>query len=103
MSDAFGIGACRPAVKKVAAASPPAADALPLEAAIVIAPSSSSLAGRLRLPLHISSRRFGGLASIGARLSTEPIEGRSHDRPPLPKPRSSSCAARTARAEPEEA
>ena len=65
---------------------------------------SSSLAGRLRLPLHISSRRFGGEASIGARLSTVPSAGFSQPSPLLPpKPRSSNCAARTARACPEDA
>src|SRR5436853_5115476 len=81
---------------------PPVSPPLAEELAIVIEESSSSDAGRLRLPLHISSRRFGGVASIGARLSTVPFDGWSHDSPPPPKPRSSSCAARTARACPEE-
>ena len=65
--------------------------------------SSSSLAGLWRLPLHISSRRFGGEASIGTRLSTVPSEGRSHVSVLLAKPRSSIWAARTARIWPDEA
>ena len=74
---------------------------LPLLATVVSA--SSSVAGRLRLPLQISSRRFGGEASIGARLSTVPSEGCSHDSVLLAKPRSSSWAAFTARAWPDDA
>ncbi len=63
---------------------------------------SSSVAGRLRFPLHISSRRFGGEASIGTRFSTVPSVGRSQDSELSAKPRSSSCAAFTARARPDD-
>ena len=47
-----------------------------------------------------TSRRAGSAASasIGTRLSTVPSAGRSQASPLLAKPRSSSCAARTARA-----
>src|SRR5207244_5058948 len=72
-------------------------------ALLAIVSSSSSLAGRLRFPPHISSRRFGGEASIGIRLSTVPSEGRNHDSVLLAKPRSSNCAAFTARAWPDDA
>src|SRR6266404_7257145 len=92
-SDGLAIGGCSPAVKKVIALSP-LLEALP---ALATLSSSSSLAGRLCFPPHISSRRFGGEASIGTRLSTLPSEGRSHDSVLLAKPRSSSWAARTAR------
>src|SRR3954468_11732205 len=88
-------GGCNPAAKNVKLLSP--------EVALLATVSSSSLAGRLRFPPHISSRRLGGAASIGARLSTVPSAGRSHDRLLLEKPRSSSCAARTARIWPDEA
>src|SRR5450631_394394 len=99
-SDGLTIGGCSAAVKKVIAVSPllEALPALPAKLS-----SSSSLAGRLRLPPHISSRRFGGEASIGTRLSTVPSDGRSHDSVLLAKPRSSSWAALTARAWPDEA
>src|SRR3954471_21473710 len=100
MSDGLSAGGCRPAVKNVIAVSPLLE---PLALPAIVVSSSSSLAGRLRLPPHISSRRFGGDASIGARLSTVPSAGRSHARPLLAKPRSSNCAARTARALPDEA
>src|SRR4029077_14088513 len=93
-ADGFSTGGCSPAGKKVTALSPPLAEP-PALAAVVS--SSSSLAGLWRLPPHISSRRFGGEASIGARLSTVPSEGRSHDSPLAAKPRSSNCAALTAR------
>ena len=66
--------------------------------------SSSSLSsdgGLRRWPPHISSRRLGGCASIGASASTVPSEGVSQDRPPPLKPRSSSCAAFCARTAPE--
>src|SRR3954451_16559723 len=99
MSDGRSVGGCKPAVKKVIAVSPLLA--LPGLAAALIS-SSSSLAGRLRFPPHISSRKFGGEASIGASLSTVPSAGFSQDRPVLAKPRSSSCAARTARILPDE-
>src|SRR2546422_11279269 len=98
-SEGLAIGGCNPAVKNVTAFSPPAPPAL---ADVTLESSSSSLAGRLRFPPHISSRRFGGEASIGTRLSTVPSEGRSHDSPLLAKPRSSSCAARTAREWPDD-
>src|SRR5258705_7028697 len=97
-TDGLAIGGFSPVVKKLIAVSPPDA----LLAAIVIESSSSSVAGRLRFPPHISSRKFGGEASIGTRLSTLPSEGRSHDSPLLAKPRSSSCAAFTARWWPDE-
>src|SRR5205814_7720026 len=104
-SDGFAIGGCRPAVKNVIAVSPAlgplAPPLLPLLLATVS--SSSSLAGMWRLPPHISSRRFGGEASIGTRLSTVPSEGRNHDSVLLAKPRSSSWAALTARIWPDEA
>src|SRR5450631_1102041 len=93
-SDGLTIGGCSPAVKKVIAVSPLLA-ALP--ALLATLSSSSSLAGRLRFPPHISSLRFGGEASIGTRLSTVPSEGRNHDSVLLAKPRSSNWAARTAR------
>src|SRR3984893_13414863 len=96
-SDGFAIGGASPAVKNVMAVSP----LLELEATVVS--SSSSLAGRLRFPPHISSRKFGGEASIGTRLSTVPSEGRNHDSPVLAKPRSSIWAALTARIWPDEA
>src|ERR1700681_2113006 len=92
------MGGCSPAAKNVMAVSPLLAP--PVLAALVS--SSSSLAGLWRLPPHISSRRFGGEASIGTRLSTVPSEGRNHASPLLANPRSSSCAARTARIWPEE-
>src|ERR1700733_14141661 len=69
---------------------------------LAIASSSSSLAGRLCLGPHIFSCRFGGEASIGTRLSTKPSEGRSHDSESLEKPRSSNCAALTARIWPDD-
>ena len=94
----FAIGGCSPAVKNVIALSPLVLEPLPLLATVS---SSSSLAGLWRLPPHISSCRFGGEASIGTKLSTTPSEGRSHDSVLLAKPRSSSCAARTARMWPE--
>src|SRR5260370_11228896 len=78
----------------------PLLEPLPLLATVS---SSSSLAGRLRFPPHISSRRFGGEASIGARLSTVPSEGRNHVSVLLAKPRSSNWAALTARIWPDEA
>src|ERR1700735_5469688 len=65
--------------------------------------SSSSLAGRLCLGPHISSCRFGGEASIGVRLLTKPSEGRTHDGVSWRKPRSSNCAALTARIWPDDA
>src|SRR5213083_1629606 len=99
-SEGLAIGGWSPAVKNVTAFSPPGLFAL---AEVTLESSSSSLAGRLRFPPHISSRRLGGVASIGARLSTVPSAGRSHDRLLLAKPRSSNCAARTARIWPEEA
>src|SRR4051794_3309878 len=99
ISDGLSAGGCRPAVKNVIAVSL----LEPLELPATVVSSSSSLAGRLRLPPHISSRRLGGEASIGARLSTVPSAGLSHARPVLAKPRSSNCAARTARILPEEA
>src|SRR4029077_5030943 len=65
-------------------------------------PSSFSSEGGLpRCPPHISSRRLGGCASIGASASTVPSEGVSQDRPPLLKPRSSNCAAFCARTAPD--
>src|SRR4029077_9600280 len=64
-ADGFSTGGCSPAVKKVTTLSPPLAEP-PALAALVS--SSSSLAGLWRLPPHISSRRFGGEASIGTRL-----------------------------------
>src|SRR3954471_723528 len=97
ISEAFGIAGCRPEVKNIAGLS------LLLAAPASVVSSSSSLAGRLRFPPHISSRRFGGEASIGTRLSTVPSAGRTHVRLLLAKPRSSSCAARTARIWPDEA
>src|SRR3954447_26695532 len=100
ISDGLTGGACNPAVKNVIAVSPLLA---PPALLAMVASASSSLAGRLRFPPHISSRRFGGEASIGTRLSTLPSAGRSHVRLLLAKPRSSSCAARTARILPEEA
>jgi len=53
----------------------------------------------LRWLPHISSRRFGGSAAIGCSVSTVPSEGANKPpRPPLLlKPRSSSCAALSAR------
>src|ERR1700754_1193583 len=99
MSDGRSVGGCRPAVKNVIAVSPLLE---PLELPATVS-SSSSLAGRLRFPPHISSRRLGGDASIGARLSTVPSAGRSQVRLLLAKPRSSSCAARTARIWPDDA
>src|ERR1700676_1911898 len=78
------------------------ADAPVLEPLAIVS-SSSSLAGRLCLGPHISSCKFGGEASIGARLSTMPSEGRSHDSESLEKPRSSNCAALTARICPDDA
>src|ERR1700712_5514962 len=72
-------------------------------ALLASASSSSSLAGRLRFPPHISSRRFGGEASIGTRFSTVPSEGRNHVSELLAKPRSSSWAALTARIWPDDA
>src|SRR3982074_704758 len=98
ISDGLKAGGCNPAGKNViggATVEPPAL--------LATVSSSSSLAGFLCLPPHISSRRFGGEASIGTRLSTVPSEGRSHERLLLAKPRSSSCAALTARALPDEA
>src|SRR4030081_1396291 len=100
ISDGLRVGGCKPAVKNVIAVSPLLE---PLELLATVVSSSSSLAGRLRFPPHISSRRFGGEASIGTRLSTLPSAGRSHVRLLLAKPRSSSCAARTARPLPDEA
>src|SRR5258708_37951151 len=99
-SDGLAIGGCRPAVKNVTAVSPLVGPLAPLA---TVVSSSSSLAGRLRLPPHISSRRFGGEASIGTRLSTVPSEGRNHDNVLLAKPRSSNWAALTARICPDEA
>src|SRR5215218_44799 len=93
-SEGLASGACSPAVTNASAGL-----SLPLAATVVSA--SSSVAGRLRFPLHISSRRLGGDASIGTRLSTVPSEGRNHPNPLLAKPRSSNWAARTARAWPE--
>src|SRR4029077_12405165 len=86
------------AAKNVVPVSPLLLPALPA----TVATSSSSLAGRLRFPPHISSRRFGGGGSMGVRLSTVPSEARSHDSPLLAKPRSSNCAARTARILPDD-
>src|ERR1700716_4072779 len=100
ISDGLKGGGCNPAVKNVIAVSPLLA---PPELLATVVSSSSSLAGRLRFPPHISSRRFGGEASIGTRLSTVPSAGRSHVRLLLAKPRSSSWAARTARIWPDEA
>src|SRR6266478_1578457 len=100
ISDGLKGGGCSPAVKNVIAVSPLLDEPVALLATVVS--SSSSLAGRLRFPPHISSRRLGGEASIGTRLSTVPSAGRSHVRLLLAKPRSSSCAARTARALPDE-
>src|ERR1700692_2154253 len=97
-SDGFSIGGCSPAAKNASAAPLVSAPAL-----FATLSSSSSLAGLWRLPLHISSRRFGGEASIGTRLSTVPSEGRNHDSELFAKPRSSSCAALTARIVPHEA
>src|SRR5262249_9112912 len=57
--------------------------------------------GFRRWPPHISSRRLGGCASIGANASTVPSEGVSQDRPPLLNPRSSNCAAFCARTAPD--
>src|ERR1700709_2795520 len=94
ISDGRSVGGCKPAVKNVIAVSP-LLELLELLATVVS--SSSSLAGRLRLPPHISSRRFGGDASIGTRLSTVPSEGRNHARPLFAKPRSRRGAARPAR------
>src|ERR1700678_1228 len=99
-SDGFGIGACSPAVKNAMAGL---ALALAPPALLAAVSSSSSLAGLWRLPPHISSRRFGGEASIGTRLSTVPSEGFSHDSVSLEKPRSSIWTALTARAWPDEA
>src|SRR3982075_2463300 len=93
-ADGFSIGGCSPAGKKVTPLPPPPAEP-PALAALVS--SSSSLAGLWRLPPHISSRRFGGEASIGARLSTVPSVGRNQLKGLLAKPRSSNCAALTAR------
>src|SRR3954464_3867850 len=95
-SDGLAIGACKPAAKNATGLSP-----LLALAEARVAPSSSSVAGRLRLPPHISSRKFGGEASIGTRLSTVPSEGRNQPSPLPAKPRSRSWAARTARAWPE--
>src|SRR3954469_18686166 len=95
-SEGFAIGGCSPAGKNVTAAPPPVLGEASAKS------SSSSVAGRLRFGPHISSRRFGGVASIGTRLSTVPSEGFSHARPVLAKPRSSNCAARTARARPDD-
>src|SRR3981189_1090273 len=94
ISDGLRVGGCKPAVKHVTAV-PPVLE--PFELLATVVSSASSLAGRLRFPPHISSRRFGGEASIGTRLSTVPSEGRNHASPLLAKPRSSNCAARTAR------
>src|ERR1700726_2463899 len=81
-SDGFNIGGCSPAGKNASAGSE-----LPAPAALLpTVSSSSSLAGLWRLPLHISSRRFGGEASIGTRLSTVPSEGRNQDSELLEKP-----------------
>src|SRR5215467_14325551 len=77
--------------------------AAPAPPVLLATVSSSSLAGLWCLPLHISSRRFGGEASTGERFSTLPSEGRSHDSELVAKPRSSICAALTARIWPEEA
>src|ERR1700730_9649916 len=99
-SDGFGRGGCRPDAKKVTPVSPVEEDPALLA---TMPASSSSLAGLWRLPPHVSSRRFGGAESIGPRLLTVPSEGRGHASPLLAKPRSRSCAARTARMVPEEA
>src|SRR5580692_2303210 len=96
-SDGFNVGGCSPAAKNASAGSE-VDPALPATVS-----SSSSLAGLWRLPLHISSRRFGGEASIGTRLSTVPSEGRNQDSVLLAKPRSSSWAAFTARIWPDDA
>src|SRR3979490_1324020 len=99
-SDGLTIGGWRPGGTQVAAVSPALG---PPPALLATGSSSSSLAGLWRLPPHISSRRLGGDASIGTRLSTVPSEGRSHDSVLLEKPRSSSWAARTARIVPDDA
>src|SRR2546429_4897918 len=98
-SEGFVIGGCSAALKNVTAVSP--LFGLPAPAATTS--SSSSVAGRLRFPPHISSRRFGGEASIGTRFSTLPSEGRNHVNVLLAKPRSSNWAARTPRMRPDEA
>src|SRR3954451_14184467 len=100
ISDGRKGGGCSPAVKNVIAVSPLLA---PPALAAMVASASSSLAGRLRFPPHISSRRFGGEASIGTRLSTVPSEGRNHVSVLLAKPRSSNGPALTARIRPDEA
>src|SRR6201994_3956561 len=106
-SDGFGIGGFRPAARNTVPLAPgsPLLDPCDDPAAeLTISASSSSLAGLWCLPPHTSSRRFGGDASTAGRLLTSPSEGRSQARPLLEaKPRSSSCAARTARMVPEEA
>src|SRR6516165_4399106 len=96
ISEGFSVGGCIPAEKYAKAGEL-------FAAALATVSSSSSLAGLCRLPLHISSRRFGGEASTGTRFSTVPSEGRSQDRELLVKPRSRSCAALTARACPDDA
>src|SRR6202012_379187 len=80
-------------------------DGLELEAPALFATasSSSSLAGRLWCGPHIWSCKSTGGASNGTRSSTLPRDGLSHDRPLLPKPRSSNCAARIARFVPDDA
>src|ERR1700760_2396062 len=106
-SDGLGIGGFRPAARNTVPLAPgsPLVDAVDAPApAATSGASSSSLAGRWCLPPQTSSRRFGGEASIGGRLLTLPSDGLSQLRPLLEaKPRSSSCAARTARMVPEEA
>src|SRR6185436_18932824 len=83
----------------------PLVDSLPqLVAACSSCSSSFSSEGGLRRwPPHISSRRLGGCASIGARASTVPSEGVNQDNPALLKPRSSNCAAFCARTAPDQA
>jgi len=62
------------------------------------------VAGRLvALAVTHLVAQVGGEASIGTRLSTVPSEGRNQDSELLAKPRSSNCAAFTARARPDDA
>src|ERR1700760_912290 len=106
-SDGFGIGGFRPAARNTVPLAPGSPLLDPSEGVLTepaISASSSSLAGRWCLPPQTSSRKFGGEASTGGRLLTLPSDGLSQLRPLLEaKPRSSSCAARTARMVPEEA
>src|SRR5260370_38262082 len=92
-SEGFAIGGCSPGVKNVIAVSPllgPLAPAL-----LATVSSSSSLAGRLRFPPPISSRRFGGAAPFGTRLPAVPSGGRNQDSALLAKHASSNCGAFT--------